>query len=202
MPFLLHQEHEGAVAGWSIEGPKGHDIEGVEDVPGGTEAELLSVTESDGDLVEAGFGINTDPEEVAGARGKVVNGLVAAGNGEAVGQGDSIEPSVVDAEPPDEVGNVLDVFLVWLGSQNNWGEPPTEVREDTDPVHVQEGFQLLFHDDRLMDTIPGRSAGHRSGGASVDAELKVKDRSVDASGGEGIPIGLDDPREGFFVGDR
>ena len=74
--------------------------------------------------------------------------------------------------------------------------------EDTDPVHVQEGFQLLFHDDRLMDTIPGRSAGHRGSGASVDAELKVKDRSVDASGGEGIPIGLDDPREGFFVGDR
>ena len=66
--------------------------------------------------MEAGFGINTDPEEMAGSRGKVINGLVAAGNGEAVGQGDSIEPSVVETELPDKVGNVLDVFLVLLGS--------------------------------------------------------------------------------------
>ena len=52
LPFLLHKEHEDAVASRSIEGPKGHDIEGVEDVSGGTKAELLSVTVPDGDLVE------------------------------------------------------------------------------------------------------------------------------------------------------
>ena len=138
---------------------------------------------------------------MAGARGKVVNGLVAAGDGEAVRQGDSIEPSVVDTESPDEVGNVLNVFLVWLGGQNDRGEPPTEVGEDTDPVHVQEGFQLLFHDDGLMDAVPGRPTGNGGGGASVDAELKVQDRSIDTGGSKGVPIGLDDAGEALFVGD-
>ena len=36
----------------------------------------------------------------------------------------------------------------------------------------------------------------------MDVELKVEDRPADTSGSKGIPIGLDDLREVFFVGHR
>ena len=96
LPFLLHEEHEGTVAGRSIEGPKGHDVEGVKPVIGSGKAEFFAVGMADCNLVEAGLGIDTDPEEETGARGKVVDGLVASGNGEAVGEGHGVEAAVVD----------------------------------------------------------------------------------------------------------
>ena len=40
--------------------------------------------------MEAGFGVDADPEEAASTGGKIVDGLVTPGDGEAVGKGDSI----------------------------------------------------------------------------------------------------------------
>ena len=56
---------------------------------------------------------------------------------------------------------------------------------------------MLF---RSVDAVSGRPTGNRGGRASVDAELKVQDRSVDTGGNKGIPIGLDDAGEALFVG--
>eukprot|EP00977_Amphora_coffeiformis_P015857 scaffold4745_cov103-Amphora_coffeaeformis.AAC.1 len=61
LPFLAHEEHEGCVAGRGAHGAKGHDVEGEEGAVGAGKAELLSITVLDGDLVEAGLGVNTDP---------------------------------------------------------------------------------------------------------------------------------------------
>eukprot|EP00977_Amphora_coffeiformis_P023857 scaffold14614_cov115-Amphora_coffeaeformis.AAC.1 len=61
LPFLAHEEHEGCVAGGGVHWAKGHDVEGEEGAVWAGEAELLAVAVSDGDLVEAGLGINTDP---------------------------------------------------------------------------------------------------------------------------------------------
>ena len=89
--------------------------------------------------MEAGLGINTDPVELAGTRGKVVNGFVTAGDWEAVNQGDRVEATVEDPEAPDEVVDVGDVFLVWFWGKDNHGEPATEARKSADPAGVKEG---------------------------------------------------------------
>eukprot|EP00977_Amphora_coffeiformis_P020744 scaffold8457_cov121-Amphora_coffeaeformis.AAC.2 len=50
-----------------------------------------------------------------------------------------------------------------------------------------------------MDAIGRRVTGLRGGVASVDAEFVVEDGPVDAGGGEGVPVGLDDGGEAFPV---
>eukprot|EP00977_Amphora_coffeiformis_P000134 scaffold36_cov102-Amphora_coffeaeformis.AAC.1 len=90
LPFLAHQEHEGCVAGRGIHWAKGHDVEGEEGAVGAGEAELLSVAVSDGDLVEAGLGVDADPVQAASSWGKVFNGFIAAGDGECVRECDGV----------------------------------------------------------------------------------------------------------------
>ena len=89
-----------------------------------------------------------------------------------------------------------------FGGKDNLGEPAAEVGEDADPSHIQEGGELVFHDDGLVDSVPGRSAGNRCGRACVNAELVVEDRAVDAGGGEGVPVGLDDAGQYVFMSKR
>ena len=136
---MAHEEHEDGVASRSIDWPKWHDVEGVEGAIGAGKAEFLAVGPADTDLVEAGLGINTDPVELAGTRGKVVNGFIAAGNGEAVHKGDRVEAAVRDAEAPDEVVDVCDMFLMWFRGKDNHGEPAGEAREGADPSCVEKG---------------------------------------------------------------
>ena len=121
LPFLSHEEHEGTVAGRAVEGAEGHDIESEELVIGSREAELLLIRLANCNLMEAGLGIHTDPEEMAGTGGKVVNGLVTPGDGEAVGECNGIEAAIVDTQAPDEVDNVLDVLLMGFGGEDNLG---------------------------------------------------------------------------------
>eukprot|EP00977_Amphora_coffeiformis_P026605 scaffold28213_cov154-Amphora_coffeaeformis.AAC.1 len=50
-----------------------------------------------------------------------------------------------------------------------------------------------------MDAVAWRATGLRGGVASVDAEFVVEDGPVDASGSEGVPVGLDDGGESVPV---
>eukprot|EP00977_Amphora_coffeiformis_P019241 scaffold7079_cov99-Amphora_coffeaeformis.AAC.1 len=50
-----------------------------------------------------------------------------------------------------------------------------------------------------MDAIARRATGLRGGVAGVNAEVIVEDGPVDAGGGEGVPVGLDDGGEAFLV---
>eukprot|EP00977_Amphora_coffeiformis_P023858 scaffold14614_cov115-Amphora_coffeaeformis.AAC.2 len=68
-----------------------------------------------------------------------------------------------------------------------------------DPAQIQEGFDLGQHDGGFVDAIARRAAGLRGGVAGVDAEFVVEDGPVDAGGGEGVPVGLDDGGEAFPV---
>ena len=70
---MAHEEHEDGVASRGINWPKWHDVKGVEGAIGAGKTEFLTVGPADADLVEAGLGINADPVELAGTRGKVVN---------------------------------------------------------------------------------------------------------------------------------
>eukprot|EP00977_Amphora_coffeiformis_P003550 scaffold684_cov104-Amphora_coffeaeformis.AAC.2 len=50
-----------------------------------------------------------------------------------------------------------------------------------------------------MDAVAWRATCLRGGVASVDAEFVVEDGPVDASGSEGVPVGLDDGGESVLV---
>ena len=139
---------------------------------------------ADGDLVKAGFSVDADPEEAASAGCKIVDGLVTPGNGKTVGKGDRVEASIIDAKTPDKIFNVRDVLLVRLGSEDDHGEPASEVGKVTDPSQLEEFVQLGFHNFRFVHTVSDRPAGDWIGGASVDAEFIVEDWSVDAGGSE------------------
>ena len=53
LPLLAEDEHEGGVAGWGIDGSKGHDVEGTLNAVRSDEAEFVAVAVADADLVEA-----------------------------------------------------------------------------------------------------------------------------------------------------
>eukprot|EP00977_Amphora_coffeiformis_P008566 scaffold1939_cov84-Amphora_coffeaeformis.AAC.1 len=55
------------------------------------------------------------------------------------------------------------------------------------------------HDGGFVDAIARGATGLRGGVAGVDAEFVVEDRPVDASGSEGVPVGLDDGGESVPV---
>eukprot|EP00977_Amphora_coffeiformis_P023177 scaffold12343_cov107-Amphora_coffeaeformis.AAC.2 len=55
------------------------------------------------------------------------------------------------------------------------------------------------HDGGFVDTVARRATGLRGGVTSVDAEFVVEDGPVDASGSEGVPVGLDDGGEAVLV---
>ena len=74
LPFLVHEEHEDGVAGWSIDRAKGHDIESAAGPMGSSKAKLFAVAVADTNLMEARLGINADPVETAGAWSKVGTG--------------------------------------------------------------------------------------------------------------------------------
>ena len=124
--------------------------------------------------------------------GKVINGFVAAGNGEAAYKGDGVEATVGDAEAPDEVIDILDVFLMGFGGKYNHGEPAGEARECADPPRVKKGCQLVGDNFGFMDSIAGRAAGNRVCGAGVDAKFVVEDGSRCSTCSERVPATVDD----------
>lgn len=142
--------------------------------------------------MEAGLGIDTDPEEASSSRGKIVNGFVTAGNWEAVDEGDGVQQAVRDTETPDEVIDIGDVLLVGLGGQDDHGEPAAESSITGDPADFDKVVQLCLHDLGFVDTVPGLSTGNRSRVASVNAELVVEDGTRNARRSEGVPVSGDD----------
>ena len=116
--FFADLAHDGCVNGWGIDGTEGHDLECVLEPVGGKEGELFSVRFEDGNLVEARLGVETDEENFAARSiAKVIKGVVATGNGEQERKSDSIKRTVIDAKAPNEVIDVIDMFLVGFGSE-------------------------------------------------------------------------------------
>ena len=78
-------------------------------------------------LVETGFGINTDPVELACDWGEVVNGFVTVRYGKIVHTGERVEAMVGDSKAPHEVGNVGGMLLAGFWGKDNYREPTGEV---------------------------------------------------------------------------
>ena len=115
LPFLAEEEHEGRVASGCVDWAKGHDVEGEEEAVGSSEAEFVPVAVSNGDLVKSRLSVNADPIQATCSGSKIVDCFVAAWDGKVVDEGDGVETAVGDAEAPNEVCDVVDVFLVGFG---------------------------------------------------------------------------------------
>ena len=139
LPFLAHEEHEDSIAGRGVNRPKRHDVEGVEGAIGTCKCKFLPVGPTDANLVETRFGVNTDPIQASGTRGKVVNGFVAAWDRKTVHKCNRVEAAVGDTEAPDEVFDILYVFLMGFWGKDNHGEPAGEARKGADPSCVKKG---------------------------------------------------------------
>ena len=155
--------------------------------------ELFLILLMDSNLMEASFAVETNEVQSAVGVAKVVKGIIAAGNGVFKWVGNGIEGVVVDAKLPDEVGNVMDVFLVGFGGKNDFGTPGTSAR--LDPSLVEEVINVGLHDWFFVDAIVGLVACDRLGCTSVNAKLEAADRATNDSSIKAAPIVLDDRGE-------
>ena len=104
--------------------------------------------------------------------------------------GNGIEGVVVDAKMPDEVGNVMDVFLVGFGGKNDFGTPGASTR--VNPSLVEEVINVGLHDWFFVDAVVGLVACDGLGCISIDAKLEAMDRTMNAGSVKAVPIVLDD----------
>ena len=184
----LHDEHHGGVSGWGVHGAKGHDGVAMLRTVRANKGELFLILLTDSNLMEASFAVKTNEVQSAMGVAEVVKGIVAAGNGVFEWAGNGIEGVVVDAKMPDEVSNVMDVFLVGFGGKNDFGTPGASTRAN--PSLVEEVINVGLHDWFFMDAIVGLAACNGLGCTSVDAKLEAN-----ASGVKAVPIVLDDRGE-------
>ena len=155
--------------------------------------ELFLILLMDSNLMEASFAVETNEVQSAMGVAKVVKGVITVGNGVFEWVGNGIEGAVVDAKMPDEVGNVMDVFLVGFGGKNDFGTPGASTR--VNPSLVEEVINVGLHDWFFVDAIVGLAACNRLGCTGIDAKLEAVDRVMNAGGIKAVPIVLDDRGE-------
>ena len=151
--------------------------------------ELFLILLTDSNLMEAGFAVKTNEVQSAMGVAKVVKGIIAVGNGVFEWVGNGVEGAVVDAKMPDEVSNVMDVFLVGFGGKNDFGTPGTSARPD--PSLVEEVINVGLHDWFFVDAVVGLVACDGLGCTGIDAKLEATDRMMNASGIKAVPIVMD-----------
>ena len=155
--------------------------------------ELFLILLMDSNLMEASFAVKTNEVQSAVGVTEVVKGIVTVGNGVFEWVGNGIEGAVVDAKMPDEVGNVMDVFLVGFGGKNDFGTPGASARAN--PSLVEEVINVGLHDWFFVDAIVGLVACNGLGCTGIDAKLKAADKVMNAGGIKAVPIVLDDRGE-------
>ena len=126
--FSLHDEHHGSVSGWGIHGAKGHDSVAMLRTIRANKGDLFLILLMGSNLMEASVAVETNEVQNAMGVTEVVKGIIAVGNGVFKWVDNSVEGVVVDAKMPDEVGNVMDVFLVGFGGKNDFGTPGASTR--------------------------------------------------------------------------
>ena len=189
----LHDEHHGSVSGWGIHGAKGHDSVAMLRTIRANKGELFLILLMDSNLMEASFAVETNEVQSAMGVTKVVKGIIAVGNGVFEWAGNGIEGVVVDAKMPDEVGNVMDVFLVGFGGKNDFGTPGASAR--VNPSLVEEVINVGLHDWFFVDAIVGLAACNGLGCTSIDTKLEAMDRTTNTGGIKAVPIVMDDRGE-------
>ena len=143
--------------------------------------------------MEAGFAVETNEVQSAMGVTEVVKGIIAVGNGVFKWVDNSVEGVVVDAKMPDEVGNVMDVFLVGFGGKNDFGTPGASTR--VNPSLVEEVINVGLHDWFFVDAIVGLAACNGLACTSINAKLEAADRVTNAGSVKAVPIVLDDRGE-------
>ena len=144
--------------------------------------------------MEASFAVETNEVQSAMGVTEVVKGIITVGNGVFEWAGNGVERAVVDAKMPDEVGNIVDVFLVgFFGGKNDFGTPGASARAN--PSLVEEVINVGLHDWFFVDAIVGLVACNRLGCTSINAKLEAADRMMNAGGIKAVLIVMDDRGE-------
>ena len=138
--------------------------------------ELFLILLMDSNLMEASFAVETNEVQSAVGVTEVVEGIIAVGNGVFEWAGNGIERAVVDTKMPDEVSNVMDVFLVGFGGKNDFGTPGASAR--VNPSLVEEVINVGLHDWFFVDAIVGLAACNGLGCTGINAELEAMNRAT------------------------
>jgi len=190
--FGAENLHDGGVDGGGVEWAKGHNDIAVLLEVGPVEGSLFLIWAVHGNLVVAGFGVKADEEKTSTFTVvKIVKGVVAAWDRVKEGSGDTVQGAKVDAKAPNKVVDVVNVFLVWFGSEEAFGKPRT-TKELTDMAVVEQGIDVFLNNWGFVDAVSGLLAFDGLGCTGVDAKFEAKHGSRGAFGVESVPVGLDD----------
>jgi len=133
-PFAFKNAHHTCVESRGVAWAKRHDAKTVFRVVRCKESKLLLVLETNRNLMVAGFVIQSDEIQSAGGVAKVVDSVVAPGDGVFERKGDLVESTVRDTQAPNKIDDVDDMFLVRFRGEDNGGAPGAKAF--TDPTIV------------------------------------------------------------------
>lgn len=115
---------DGGIDGGGVEGAEGHDDVAIFVEVRAIECGFFLVGSVDGDLVISGFGVVADEMEMtAFAIVEAVEGIVTAGDRVKKGFGDGVQWSIIDTPAPDEVVNVVNMFLMRFRGKESFRKP-------------------------------------------------------------------------------
>jgi hypothetical protein len=190
LPFAFENPHHTCVKSRSITRAKRHHRPTIFVIIGRKESKFLLILESDTNLVVASLIVESDEEQAASRIAEVINSVIATRNGVLERQSDLVETAVRDAQAPDKVTDIDNVFLVRFGSEDDGGAPRSKTF--TDPAIDFQNLEV-FHDDlAFVRPVMRFLATDGRRGASVDSNFEVQNRELDASTIEAVPIRLDD----------
>ena len=130
LPLFFEDAHHTGVKTRCITRSKRHNSKAVFVVVWGEKSEFLLILGAYTDLVISGFVVESNKEEAAGGVTEIIDSIVAAGDWVFEWQSGLVQSAVGDAEAPNKVGDVDDVFLMWFGSENDGGTPRSETFAD------------------------------------------------------------------------
>ncbi len=119
LPLFFEDAHHTGVKARCITRSKRHNRKAVFVVVWGEKSEFLLILGAYTDLVISGFVVESNKEEAAGGITEIIDSIVAAGNWVFEWQSGLVQSAVGDAEAPNKVGDVDDVFLMWFCSKDN-----------------------------------------------------------------------------------
>ena len=119
-------------------------------------------------------------EPVKATIAKLVHaGVIATWNRENPNSGHLIELDVTHTKTPLEVFDVMNRFLMWLGSKERLGHPPSAINY-IGTFHVHQGANVFFHDDIFTLTVVDLAASDGRSVVRVDLTLVPYYRKFDS----------------------
>ena len=193
--------HDSGVDSRGVEWAKGHDDVAVFLEIRSVEGSLFLIRAEYGDLMIARFGVEADEKEAATFTVvEAVKCVITARDRVKKGSGDTVEGTEIDAEAPDEIIDVVNMFLVRFGCEKTFGKPGA-TKELADVAVMDQGVDVGLDDGSFVNTVTGLAAGNRWGSSGVNTKFKTEHGPGGTFRVKGVPVRLDDIEKlGFQFG--